>query len=77
MKKHKCVKFILETTSAFESIKDHDHDASLHELSHENDHVLESLDHLLHLTNKPELSVILAEHGALELMLGEFLTEKS
>jgi hypothetical protein len=68
MKQHKCVKFILETTSAFEAIKDPDHDASLHELSHENDHILESLDHLLHLTTTPELSVILAERGGLEAL---------
>lgn len=68
MKSDKCVKFILETTSAFENIKDVDHDASLHELHHENDHILESLDHLLHLTTKPELSLKIAETDGLEIM---------
>lgn len=68
MKDHPCVKFILETTSAFENIKDVDHDASLHELHHENDHIMESLDHFLHLTNNPELSLRIAEHDGLEIM---------
>lgn len=65
----KCVKFILDTTKAFESIKDPDHDASLHELHHENDHIMESLDHLLHLTTKPELCMNIAEHNGLEIIL--------
>lgn len=69
MKKDRCVKFILDTTSAFENIKDVDHETSLHELHHENDHVLESLDHLLHLTTKPELSKNIAENDGLEIML--------
>lgn len=69
MKEDKCVKFILETTDTFEAIKDPDSDASLHELSHENDHILESLDHFLHLTTKPELSLTLAERGGLDIML--------
>lgn len=68
MKNDKCVKFILETTSAFENIKDVDHDASLHELHHENDHILESLNHLLHLTTKPDLSLKIAETDGLEIM---------
>lgn len=69
MKQDKCVKFILDTTSAFEAIKDPDHDASLNELSHENDHILTSLEHFLHLTNKPELSKVLAERGGLEILV--------
>lgn len=63
------MKFILETTNAFESIKDHDHDASPLDLTHENDHILESLDHLLHLTTKTDLSLTLAERGGLEILL--------
>lgn len=69
LKDNACVKFILETTSAFENMKDPDHDASLHELHHENDHILESLDHLLHLTTKPELCQKIAENDGLEIIL--------
>lgn len=69
MKKHKCVKFILETTSAFEFLKDPDHDASPMELAHDNDHILEALDHFLHLTTKPDLSTALADRGGLEILL--------
>lgn len=63
LKNNRCVKFILETTSAFENIKDPDHETSLHEMHHENDHILESLDHLLHLTTNPELCVKIAENN--------------
>lgn len=69
MKDNRCVKFILETTSAFENIKDVDHETSFHELHHENDHILESLDHFVHLTNDPELSMKIAEHDGLEILL--------
>lgn len=69
MKDHTCVKFILEKTSAYENIKDVDHETSLHELDHENDHIIESLDHFVHLTNNPELSFRIAEHDGLEIML--------
>jgi protein SERAC1 len=69
MKKHKCVKFILETTKAFEFLKDPDHDASPLELAHENDHILESLDHFLHLTTKPDVSTAIVERGGLEILL--------
>lgn len=64
------MKFILETTSAFENIKDPDHETSLHEMhNHEDDHILQSLDHFLHLTNNPDLSLRLAEQGGLEIIL--------
>lgn len=69
MQKDPCVKFIFDTASAFENIKDVDHETSLHELHHENDHILESLDHLLHLTTKPELSLQIAENDGLEILL--------
>lgn len=69
MKTDPCVKFILDTTSAYENIKDVEHETSLVELHHENDHILESLDHLLHLTTKPELSRKIAENDGLEILL--------
>ena len=68
MKKDACVKFILDTTSAYENIKDVDHETSLLELHHENDHILESLDHLLHLTTRPEMSLKIAEKDGLEIL---------
>lgn len=67
MEKSTCVKFILQTTSAFQNIKD-DHDSSLHELHHENDHILQSLDHFLHLTTKPEFCMNIVELGGLEIL---------
>lgn len=69
MKKDPCVKFILDTTKAFENIKDVENETSLLELHHENDHILESLDHLLHLTMRPEMSLKIAEHDGLEILL--------
>lgn len=71
MKDNPCVKFILETTSAFENIKDHDHETSLHELHHqdEDDHILQSLNHFLHLTTKPENCIEIAERGGLEILI--------
>jgi hypothetical protein len=71
MKDNKCVKFILETTSAFESIKDHDHETSLHELHHqdEDDHIIQSLNHFLHLTTKAENCVEIAQKGGLDILL--------
>lgn len=69
MKDHRCVKFVLETTNAFENMIDVDNDASLHELHHENDHILESLDHFVHLTTKPELGLKIAENDGLEILL--------
>lgn len=32
-------------------------------MHHENDHILESLDHLLHLTTNPELCLKIAENN--------------
>jgi hypothetical protein len=71
MKENRCVKFILETTSAFENIKDHDHETSLHELHHqdEDDHILQSLNHFLHLTTKAENSIEIAQKGGLEILI--------
>lgn len=70
MKDNRCVKFILETTSAFENIKDPDHETSLREAhDHEDDHILESLDHLMHLTTNPETCLKIATNGGLEIIL--------
>lgn len=63
-----CVKFILENTKAFENIRDVDHDASLIDLHEDNDHIIESLDHFVHLTNHPEYSLKLAQNGGLEIL---------
>lgn len=68
MKDNRCVKFILETTSAFENIKDVEHETSLTEFHHENDHILESLDHFVHLTTHPDMSVRIAEADGLEIL---------
>lgn len=67
-----CVKFILDNTHAFENIRDVDHDASPNDLHEENDHIIESLDHLLHLTNNPEISRKIAENDGLELLTDIF-----
>lgn len=67
-----CVKFILDNTNAFENIRDVDHDASPIDLHEENDHIIESLDHLLHLTNNPEISLKIAENDGLELLTDIF-----
>lgn len=73
MKDHKCVKFILENTSAFVNLKDPDNETGLHELhDDENEHILQSLDHFLHLTNKPELCIQIAEHDGFEIFLNIF-----
>lgn len=70
MKNNKCVKFILETTSAFEKIKDHENETSLHELHHdEDDQILQSLDHFLHLTTKHENCLEIVTHDGLEILI--------
>lgn len=69
MKDNRCVKFILETTSAFENIKDVDHETSLNEFHHENDHILESLDHFVHLTTHPDMSNRIAAADGLDILL--------
>lgn len=70
MKDNRCVKFILETTSAFENIKDVDHETSFHEASHhEHDHILESLEHFVHLTTNKELNLRIAEQDGLGILL--------
>jgi hypothetical protein len=70
LKDHKCVKFILETTSAFESLTDHDMETSLHELHNdETEHIFQSLDHFMHLTTKPELCLRIAENSGFEILL--------
>lgn len=70
MKDNRCVKFILETASSFEGIKDVDDGAHFHELhSHENDHILESLEQFVHLTTHQDLSLRIAEHGGLDILL--------
>lgn len=69
MKDNKCVKFILETTSAFENIKDPDHELQIHELHHEDDHILQSLDHFLHLTTKSETCIEIAKHNGLDILI--------
>lgn len=69
MKDNKCVKFILETTDAFENIKDPDHETSLHEMHHEDDHIMQSLDHFLHLTLKPESCEQIAKNDGLEILI--------
>lgn len=63
-----CVKFILDTTKAFKNIRDVDHDASPFDLHHETDHIIESLDHFLHLTNNPEISLRIAQNDGLKLL---------
>jgi len=68
MDKHPCVRHILQTTNAFEYVKDDEHEG-LMELHHENDHILRSLDHLLHLTTKPDLCVKIAELNGLDSLL--------
>lgn len=69
MSENKCVKFILETTSAFENIKDPDHETSLHELHHEDDHIMQSLDHFLHLTLNPESCEQIVQHDGLDILI--------
>lgn len=69
MKDNKCVKFILDTTNAFESLKDPDHETSLHELHHETDHIIQSLDHFLHLTKQPDTCSEIAKNNGLEILL--------
>ncbi|CRL02310.1 CLUMA_CG015381, isoform A [Clunio marinus] len=76
MKDNPCVKFIFETTSAFENIKDVDHETSFHDFHHENDHIHQSLDHLLHLTNDPRLCLKIAEHDGLDIILDIYKTFK-
>lgn len=68
MNDNKCVKFILETASAYENIKDPDHETSLHELHHEDDHILQSLDHFLHLTTKSENCFAIAKNDGLDIL---------
>lgn len=63
-----CVKFILDNTKAFENIRDVDHDASPIDLHQEIDHIIESLDHFLHLTNNPDISLRIAQNQGLELL---------
>jgi protein SERAC1 len=63
-----CIKFIFENTKAFENIRDVDHDASLIDLHEENDHIIESLDHFVHLSNNPENSLKIAQNGGLEIL---------
>lgn len=69
LKDDRCVKFAIESMRPFEHIKDVDSDASIHEFHHENDHIFESLDHLVHITNNPELSFRIAQNDGLEVLL--------
>ncbi|KAL7031040.1 hypothetical protein ACKWTF_006878 [Chironomus riparius] len=69
MKDNKCIKFILDTTNAFESLKDPDHETSLHELHPETDHIIQSLDHFLHLTKQADTCLEIAKNDGLEILL--------
>jgi hypothetical protein len=78
MKDNQCVKFILETTSAFENIKDPDHETSLHEYhNHEDDHVMQSLDHFLHLTLNPESCEQIVKNDGLDILINIYKNFKN
>lgn len=69
MMDNKCVKFILETTRPFENLVDADHATSLHEVHHETDQIIRSLDHFLHITKESNTSMTIAENGGLDILL--------
>lgn len=68
---NECVKFILDTTFAYDKIKDPDDETvtSYGITRKENDLILQSLDALLHLTNNRHLCDEIARNNGLDVLL--------